>query len=231
MMSFSQIINDFIQSFSSINLGGNFKEIVTNPLTILTLIGVLIILVLLIKAKDIKFDAKMLTTIGIALALTAVLNMLKIYKFPQGGGITLGSMIPIILIAYAYGPLVGMLTGFLFGIISLFIDPYILHPVQVLFDYPIPYMALGVAGFFKNHRISGAVVAIFLKFLAHFISGVVFFGSFAPEGMSPILYSFLVNGSLIGADGLICVVLLGILPVNRLIKAISSKSITSKYAS
>ena len=30
MMSFSQIINDFIQSFSSINLGGNFKEIVTN---------------------------------------------------------------------------------------------------------------------------------------------------------------------------------------------------------
>ena len=142
MMSFSQIINDFIQSFSSINLGGNFKEIVTNPLTILTLIGVLIILVLLIKAKDIKFDAKMLTTIGIALALTAVLNMLKIYKFPQGGGITLGSMIPIILIAYAYGPLVGMLTGFLFGIISLFIDPYILHPVQVLFDYPIPYMAL-----------------------------------------------------------------------------------------
>ena len=54
MMSFSQIINDFIQSFSSINLGGNFKEIVTNPLTILTLIGVLIILVLLIKAKDIK---------------------------------------------------------------------------------------------------------------------------------------------------------------------------------
>lgn len=166
MMSFSQIINDFIQSFSSINLGGNFKEIVTNPLTILTLIGVLIILVLLIKAKDIKFDAKMLTTIGIALALTAVLNMLKIYKFPQGGGITLGSMIPIILIAYAYGPLVGMLTGFLFGIISLFIDPYILHPVQVLFDYPIPYMALGVAGFFKNHRISGAVVAIFLKFLA-----------------------------------------------------------------
>ena len=157
--------------------------------------------------------------------------MLKIYKFPQGGGITLGSMIPIILIAYAYGPLVGMLTGFLFGIISLFIDPYILHPVQVLFDYPIPYMALGVAGFFKNHRISGAVVAIFLKFLAHFISGVVFFGSFAPEGMSPILYSFLVNGALIGADGLICVVILGILPVNRLIKAISSKSVTSKYAS
>ncbi len=49
--------------------------------------------------------------------------------------------------------------------------------------------------------------------------------------MSPILYSFLVNGSLIGADGLICVILLGILPVNRLIKAISSKSVTSKYAS
>ena len=225
MMSFSQIINDFIQSFSSINLGGNFKEIVTNPLTILTLIGVLIILVLLIKAKDIKFDAKMLTTIGIALALTAVLNMLKIYKFPQGGGITLGSMIPIILIAYAYGPLVGMLTGFLFGIISLFIDPYILHPVQVLFDYPLPFMAVGVAGFFKNKYL-GASIGMLLRFISHFISGVVFFGSYAPEGISPIIYSLSVNGLAVGGELMICLVLLAFLPVERLVKMLKSNIAT-----
>ena len=225
MMSFSQIINDFIQSFSSINLGGNFKEIVTNPLTILTLIGVLIILVLLIKAKDIKFDAKMLTTIGIALALTAVLNMLKIYKFPQGGGITLGSIIPIILISYVYGPLVGMLTGFLFGIISLFIDPYILHPVQVLFDYPLPFMAVGVAGFFKNKYL-GASIGMLLRFISHFISGVVFFGSYAPEGISPIIYSLSVNGLAVGGELMICLVLLAFLPVERLVKMLKSNIAT-----
>ncbi|MGG5461934.1 energy-coupled thiamine transporter ThiT [Clostridium sp. B9] len=229
MMSFSEIINDFINSFSEINLGGNFKEIITNPLTLLTLIACLLIFLLLIKSKDIKFDTKMITTIGIALALTTVLNMLKIYKFPQGGGITIGAMVPIILIAFAYGPLVGMLTGFLFGIISLFIDPYILQPVQVLFDYPLPYMALGVAGFFKNHKISGAIIAIFLRFVCHFISGVVFFGSYAPEGMSPIIYSLFVNGSLIGADGIICIIILTLLPINRLIKAMSSKNTTAGY--
>lgn len=228
-MSFSEIINDFINSFSEINLGGNFKEIITNPLTLLTLIACLLIFLLLIKSKDIKFDTKMITTIGIALALTTVLNMLKIYKFPQGGGITIGAMVPIILIAFAYGPLVGMLTGFLFGIISLFIDPYILQPVQVLFDYPLPYMALGVAGFFKNHKISGAIIAIFLRFVCHFISGVVFFGSYAPEGMSPIIYSLFVNGSLIGADGIICIIILTLLPINRLIKAMSSKNTTAGY--
>lgn len=229
MMSFSEIINDFINSFSEINLGGNFKEIITNPLTLLTLIACLLIFLLLIKSKDIKFDTKMITTIGIALALTTVLNMLKIYKFPQGGGITIGAMVPIILIAFAYGPLVGMLTGFLFGIISLFIDPYILQPVQVLFDYPLPYMALGVAGFFKNHKISGAIIAIFLRFVCHFTSGVVFFGSYAPEGMSPIIYSLFVNGSLIAADGIICIIILTLLPINRLIKAMSSKNTTAGY--
>lgn len=229
MMSFSEIINDFFKSFSEINLGGSFKEIITNPLTLLTLIACLLIFLLLIKSKNIKFDTKMITTIGIALALTTILDMLKIYHFPQGGGITIGAMLPIILISFAYGPIVGMLTGFLFGIISLFMDPYILQPVQVLFDYPLPYMALGCAGFFRNHKISGAIVAIFLRFLSHFISGVIFFGSYAPEGTSPILYSLAVNGSLIGADGIICIVILSILPVNRLIKAMRSKNTTKGY--
>jgi len=41
----------------------------------------------------------------------------------------------------------------------------------------------------------GAVVGITGRFVAHFISGVVFFGQYAPEGMSPIVYSALYNGS------------------------------------
>ncbi|ETJ29276.1 hypothetical protein Q604_UNBC16179G0001, partial [human gut metagenome] len=92
------------------------------------------ILLLLIKAKNIKFNPKMSAMIGLTLALTTILDLLKIYHFPQGGGVTLASMVPIILISYIYGPLVGMLTGFLFGILSLFFNPYMLHPIQVLFD-------------------------------------------------------------------------------------------------
>ena len=73
-----------------------------------------------------------------------------IYHFPQGGGVTLGAMVPILLLSYIYGPLVGMLSGFLFGILSLFFNPYIMHPIQVLFDYPLPFAVLGLAGFFAS---------------------------------------------------------------------------------
>lgn len=226
MMSLQEIFTSFFSKLTEMfsNLPQKFVTIVENPLTILTLLGLFIIFLLLFKAKDIKFDAKMLTTIGIVLALTTVLDMLKIYKFPQGGGITLASMLPIIIIAFMYGPLIGMVTGFIFGIMSLFQDPYILHPVQVLFDYPLPYMALGLSGFFKNKKLFGATLAIFIRFIFHLISGVVFFGSFAPEGISPWIYSFSVNGSLLGIDGLICLIVLYFLPLRKFVKLVPSPS-------
>lgn len=43
----------------------------------------------------------------------------------------------------------------------------------------------------------GATVGIFGRFLAHLVSGVVFFGSYAPEGMNPIVYSAFYNGAYI----------------------------------
>ena len=221
MMSLKEIFSEFFTKISEIftSLPQNVSEIMNSPLSLLTLIAFAIILVLMLKAKKIKFNPKMTAMIGLTLALTTILDLLKIYHFPQGGGVTLASMVPIILLSYIYGPLVGMLTGFLFGILSLFFNPYILHPVQVLFDYPLPYLALGIAGFFPNKRILGAVTAIFSRYFFHFISGVVFFGSFAPDGMSPWLYSLSVNGLLGLAEGAICIIVLCILPVDLLIKS------------
>lgn len=221
MMSIKEIFSQFFSKIHEIfmSLPQNVSDIMKSPLTLLALAAFVIILLLLMKARNIKFDSKMITTIGLTLALTTILDLLKIYHFPQGGGVTLGSMVPILLLSYMYGPLVGMLTGFLFGILSLFFNPYILHPVQVLFDYPLPYLALGIAGFFPDKKILGAAVAIFSRYFFHFISGVVFFGSFAPEGMSPWIYSLTVNGLLGLAEGTICVVVLLVLPVNLLIKS------------
>lgn len=221
MMSLKEIFSQFISKVSEIftNLPQNISEVFKSPVSLLTLIAFTIILILLIKAKNIKFNPKMSAMIGLTLALTIILDMLKIYRFPQGGGVTLASLVPIILLSYIYGPLVGMLTGFLFGIISLFFNPYILHPIQVLFDYPLPYLSLGIAGFFHNKRILGAIIAVFSKYLFHFISGVVFFGSFAPEGISPWIYSLSVNGLIGLAEGTICVVVLLVLPVSLLVKS------------
>jgi len=215
------VFTEFFQSLVEIfiNLPANTSEIVKHPLSLVALIGCVIILIVLIKAKKIEITTQLITRIGIALALATVLKVFRLYHFPQGGSVTLGSMVPILIIAFMYGPLVGFLTGFLYGIITLFMDPYILHPVQVLFDYPLPFLALGLAGFFKQNKLLGTSVAIFGRFLCHFISGVAFFGSFAPEGMSPIVYSLFVNGLLVGVEGIICLVIIKFLPIDRIVKA------------
>ena len=203
-------------------LGENFKTLFSNPLTLITLIGCAILLIALIKFKSLKFDSKLIARIGLAIALAFILDMLKIYRLPNGGGsISLGSMIPIMLISFVYGPSIGLFTGFLFGIFKLIVDPYILNPIQVLFDYPMPFMAIGIVGFFKN-RYLGATLGMFLRFICHFISGIIFFGSYAPAGMPPIVYSIAVNGFAVGGELLICLALLAFLPIEQLIKALKS---------
>lgn len=203
-------------------LGENFKTLFSNPLTLITLIGCAILLIALIKFKSLKFDSKLIARIGLAIALAFILDILKIYRLPNGGGsISLGSMIPIMLISFVYGPSIGLFTGFLFGIFKLIVDPYILNPIQVLFDYPMPFMAIGIVGFFKN-RYLGATLGMFLRFICHFISGIIFFGSYAPAGMSPIVYSIAVNGFAVGGELLICLALLAFLPIEQLIKALKS---------
>ena len=205
-------------------LGENFKTLFSNPLTLVTLVGCAILLIAFIKFKSLKFDSKLVARIGLAIALAFILDMIKIYSLPNGGGsISLGSMIPILLISFIYGPSIGLFTGFLFGIFKLILDPYILNPIQVLFDYPLPFMAVGVAGFFNNKYL-GATVGMILRFLSHFISGVVFFGAYAPEGMSPIIYSLSVNGLAVGGELLICLILLAFLPIERLVKTLSSNT-------
>lgn len=197
------------------------------PTSIVTLVGVLILIIAFIKIRKVKLSTKMIAQIGITLALSMVLQMLRIYHFPQGGSVTVGAYVPIILIALVYGPEVGILTGFIHGMLTLLVDPYILHPVQLLFDYPLPSMSLGLAGFFRSNKIVGSIVAVFVKFIFHFISGLVFFGSFAPKGMSAFVYSLTVNGSFMIVEGGICIVIIALLPLKVIEKAMTRSSVSN----
>ena len=187
-----------------------------NPSWLFALLGTLILLLFVLYTRKIRFTPSMLVQIALAVALTSLLHFVRIYHFPQGGSVTLGAMIPLLLLSFRYGPGIGMLGGFLFGVLNLALDPFILHPVQVLFDYPLPMMAMGVAGFFHRHVLLSTVAAFFCRFLCHFTSGIVFFASYAPEGMSPALYSLSVNGSILAAECLVCCLILKFLPLQRL---------------
>lgn len=163
-----------------------------------------------------KINVQMIVRIALALAMAIVLHELKIYRLPQGGSVTPGSMVPLFIIAFYYGPAWGILTGGVFGVINLMLNPYIVHPMQVILDYPLPFMALGLAGFFRNNTIMGVIVGVIGRFICHFLSGVIFFASYAPKGMSPYVYSAVANGAHLAVEGLLCIVIMKVLPLQRL---------------
>jgi len=165
-------------------LTDRLKEILANPLYPIVILALFLLFLGFMKIKKTKITTRVMTQIAMSLAIAVILSFFRIIEMPQSGSVTPGDMVPIILIALIYGPELGLLTGFAFGIITLIISPSIVHPVQLLLDYPLAFMALGLAGYFKSNKYIATTVAIFGRFLCHFISGVVFFSSYAPVGES-----------------------------------------------
>jgi thiamine transporter len=143
----------------------------------------------------VKIQTRILTEVIAAVALSGVLHLITMYQFPEGGRITAAAMVPVLFVALRRGPKIGILAGIAFGLVVLIEEPFIFHPLQVLFDYPLAFGALGLAGFFRKFPLVGVVVGIAGRFVCHFTSGLVFFATYAPAGMSPALYSALYNGS------------------------------------
>jgi len=152
-------------------------------------------------------ELQRLVEIGIAVALVAVLSNVRVYKLPQGGSITAGSLVPIFYIALRWGGKAGVLAGVLAGVVNYILEPFFVHPVQVLLDYPVAFGLLGVAGFVQRSPAVGIVLGGVGRFLAHFVSGIVFFASYAPEGTSPAVYSAVYNGSYMLPETVISVIL------------------------
>lgn len=60
------------------------------------------------------------------------------------------------------------------------------------------------------------------------ISGVVFFGEYAPEGQSALAYSLTYNIGYLGPDMLVCIVLAFIPGISRLVDIIQASSSVKK---
>lgn len=148
-----------------------------------------------------------LVELGIAIALVVVLSNVRIYKLPQGGSITAGSMVPIFYVALRWGVKWGIIAGILAGVVNYIFEPFFVHPLQVLLDYPIAFGALGLAGLFPRRPVVGIVVGGAGRWLAHFVSGVVYFAEYAPKGTSPAVYSAVYNGSYMLPEVVISVIL------------------------
>lgn len=150
---------------------------------------------------------RQLAEVAIAIALSVVLGMLKVYQLPQGGSITAGSMVPVFYVALRWGTRTGVVAGVLVGLVNFLLEPVFLHPVQFLLDYPVAFGVLGVSGAFRSGPWLGVIVGGAGRFVSHFLSGVVFFAQYAPRGMSPWVYSAVYNGSYMLPEVVVSVIL------------------------
>lgn len=171
-------------------------------------------------------STQMITEAGILIALATVLSLIKV-KLPlniNGGSITAGSMIPILIYALRWGLKPGLLMGAVYGIIQMMLEPYAMTPVQILLDYGLAFGALGLAGMAKTSfdatRNGGKItfsiyVAILLgmigRFLAHVVAGGTVWAIYAPEGQNPWVYSIIYNSSYMLPEILITFLLLSLL--------------------
>jgi thiamine transporter len=133
--------------------------------------------------------------IGIMTALAFALSLVSFFQFPFGGKISL-EMLPIFVIARFRGFKAGFATGFLFGILDLLREPLVVHPIQFLLDYPLAFTSLGLAGVFPKQSfwdVPACLAAGCVRFLCHFLSGVIFFSSYVPKGETVLFYSFSYN--------------------------------------
>ncbi len=138
---------------------------------------------------------KVLAETAGAVALAGALNLIKVFTLPQGGSITLASMVPVLLLSLRRGWKAGIPAGVVLGLVVLVEEPFVVHPAQLLLDYPVAFGALGLAGFFRTKPLIGVAVGITSRFISHLVSGVIFFASFAPAGQDAYTYSAIYNGS------------------------------------
>lgn len=196
--------------------------------------------------KNVKVVAEIAILLGVAVVLDIVFGILSQGIFPWGGSIS-PAMLPIFIIAYRRGVKNGLLAGFMFAVIQMMMtgmissgviaaipeSPYVgpgwLKLILVyLLDYLIPFTLLGLAGIFKGAInnlkpfVLGMILAAFIRYLSHGISGVLIWGSYTSwfnetygTNVSPFIYSFVVyNLPYMAASLLICI-LVGIIMFKR----------------
>ena len=170
-------------------------------------------------------NARWLVESAILIAIGTVLSNppFKI-DFPLGGGLTLCSMLPLVLISWRWGCGRGLIAGLAYSLLQLvfgldnvqYATSALMAAGIVLLDYIVPYTVLGLAGMFKDRLkeprlglVLGIVVTFILRFLCHFITGWWIWDTLWPNefGWTAPFYSFAYNGSYMGAEiVLTCVV-------------------------
>lgn len=177
---------------------------------IFVVILLLLIAMMVISGSGKKVQAKQLAFSALAMALAVVASLFTVVEFPFGGSITLFRMFFICLVGYLYGTKAGILAGIAYGLLDLLLKPYVIHPVQMLLDYPVAFGFLGFAGLYSKSKyglIKGYLLGVLGRYLCHVITGFIFFSEYAGD-QHPVIYSLIYNASYIMPEAIITALLL-----------------------
>ena len=170
-------------------------------------------------SKEKKFTTKKLVFAAMAIALaTVVATVIKLPSLPNGGSVTLFSMLLVTLVGYWYGPTLGIVAAVAFGILQFITGPYVVHPIQVIIDYPLAFGALGFSGFFsgkKNGLLKGYLAGVMGRFFFASVSGLIFYTVYVDafsENMVAVWASLVYNMTYILPEAAITIILIS-LPV------------------
>lgn len=197
-------------------------------------VGILLLMMiagLFVSAKRVKWDAAMITKAAACIAIAYILGLITLYRAPMGGSVTLVRMLPLILFTAAFGPLEGLLIGFVFGLLQLIIDPYVIHPIQLIVDYPMAYGAAALAFLAdalpipKRWKLPAAAFFGYLgRYIMAVLSGVVFFAEYAGD-QGALAYSLLYNAGYLWPEAFGCMIIMALPGMSALTDALRKNSI------
>ncbi len=158
-----------------------------------------------------SWQLRRLVESALLLAMGVVLSMVKIFELPNGGSITAMSMLPVLLISLRHGTRWGLFSAVTYSLLQMLLGFYP-PPAQTLWafvlvivlDYLVAFGGLGLAKAFAvpfggANKAAGLVAAVglplTLRFLCHFVSGIVIWDIYAPPGVPVWLFSLQYNGS------------------------------------
>lgn len=179
--------------------------------------------------NNVNSKTRKLVNSAIMIALALVLSYCAIFKAPNGGDITIGSMVPIIIISFMYSTKWGIFTSLVYTVLNMIFKQVVTtlpteafgsYALMIILDYLLAFGVFGLAGFF--YRIMGAkkwamcvsaAIVTFLRYICHFLSGIILWGSYAPEGQAVWYYSLVYNGGYMVPEIIINTVIVGLLSV------------------
>lgn len=204
------------------------KNLVELPWYTWVLLALLVVtgVILGVGTKKTTWNSRRIAMGAMCIAIAFVLSCIRLFRMPQGGSITPASMLPLVLFMVACGPLQGFVVGCAYGLLQLITDPYVIHPVQMLLDYPLASGAMilcCLAVLLPIDKRWQLPVAVLLAGIGNYImavlSGSIFFAEYAGE-QNAWIYSLTYNISYLGPNVLVCMLVACIPGMTRLVDMI-----------